>query len=439
MGTARDVAVKVLDRVEGQGAFAAAALEAELEGVGDSREAGLASEIVLGVLRRRSGLDHLLEEASTRGLAGLDPTVMNILRAGVYQIVFLGRVPARAAVSEAVRQVKESRSPRLAGLANALLRKISASNRESLWPDGGRTLEERALEHGMPEWIFSRLVEGWGEERALEIARAFNLHSARTLRINLARTSAPDVLERLGENGAAARCLPWFVQVFDRGRAREIEEEGLASYQDEGSGLVVAALDPRGGEDILDACAGRGGKTATIASVTRGEARLTACDRKASKLQRLVFELAREGFAAGTVVADMTRDGDDPGGTFDRVLLDAPCSGTGTMGRRPEIRWRLGPDDVDALVLVQRTMLGRVAGLVRPGGRLVFAVCSVIPDESRGHAASFLEEHRDFSLVKEPPSGWPDSIPWEGGTPLVDPAITGTDGYGILCFERDKV
>lgn len=431
MGAARDVAVRVLDRVELQGAFAAAVLEAELEGVSDPREAALASEIVYGVLRSRPWLDRLLEGASDRGLSGIDPTVMNTLRAAAYQIAFLERVPARAAVSEAVKQVKSGRAPRLAGLANALLRKLSRGPREELDPGEGQDGDRL----GLPGWLLERISADWGRARAVRMARAFNRHSSRTLRINLSRDAAADLPERFGETG---RLLPWYVTVADRAEARRLVAEGLASYQDQGSGLVVAALDPRAGEEILDACAGRGGKTATIAAVTRSDARITASDRKGSKLQRLVFELGREGFEAATEVADMTVPGPPPEGLFDRVLLDAPCSGTGTIGRRPEIRWRLRPQDVDALAAVQGKMLRKAADLVKPGGRLVMATCSVMVRESRGHAASFLAERPDFGMVEEAPAIWPDAVPWEGGMPFVDPGVTESDGYGILCMERRR-
>jgi 16S rRNA (cytosine967-C5)-methyltransferase len=213
-------------------------------------------------------------------------------------------------------------------------------------------------------------------------------------------------------------------------------DDGLASYQDIGSGLVVAALDVKRGDRILDACAGRGGKTATIFATVGAEIDLTACDRKGSKLERLEFELSREGFRARTHVVDFTVD--SPPGAFDRVLIDAPCSGTGTMGRRPEIRWRLQPESVGALCSLQRKMLSQGARLIKPGGRLVFAVCSVFLEESAGHLDEFLISHPDFEKVLNPPSIWPDSVPWNDGVPFIDPGVTSTDGYGILCLRRKE-
>jgi 16S rRNA (cytosine967-C5)-methyltransferase len=437
MTPGRNVAVKVLDRVERGGAHAAAVLESHLAAVTDRREAALASHLVLGVLRSRSWLDRLLDGASTRGLGGIDPTVRNMLRVGTYQLVYMERVPARAAVSETVGQVKRSRSGGLARLANAVMRKIAAADRADLVPRAGAaTLEERAVRAGVPAWLLGRFEDRLGADGAARMMEAFNRPSRRTLRVNLRRADPAELLRGLGGRGAPGRHLPWAIDAADRETARELEEGGLASFQDEGAGLVVAALDPRPGERILDSCAGRGGKTAAVAALTRGEADVTAADRQASKLERLAFELAREGLEARTVVADATDPGADVGGAFDRVLLDAPCSGTGTIGRRPEIRWRLAPGDVTSLVETQRRMLDAAAGRLRPGGRLVYAVCSVLEEEGAGHLRRLADEHPELVPVGDAPTLWPAGIPWNGGAPLVDPGLTDTDGYGILCLER---
>jgi 16S rRNA (cytosine967-C5)-methyltransferase len=268
------------------------------------------------------------------------------------------------------------------------------------------------------------------------MGRAFNEPSRRTLRINTARIDPEEARARLGNGAAAGLYLPWAIDAADRRAARALEEEGLAAHQDEGAGLVVAALDPRPGERILDACAGRGGKTALIAQIAGGGAPY-AVDKQPAKLERLAFELGRQGFEAVTAACDLAVDDPPFEASFDRVLLDAQCSGTGTLGRRPEIRWRLDPESVASLAGLQRALLDRAARLVRPGGRLVYAVCSVLPEECAGHLAPFLAAHPDFALVPEPPALWPKAIDWQGGAPLVDPGVTRTDGYGILCFTRD--
>jgi len=440
MASARDVARKVLDRVERDGAFAAAALESEAATLKDKRDSSLATELVLGVLRRRPWLDRLLDSASSGGsLRKLDVTVRNILRIGVYQIAYLDRIPVRAAVFEAVSSVKRSGTPRLSGLVNALLRNLAAREPDALRPpadDDGASVEELALRYGLPGWLLTRLIDDRGTKEALGIARVFNDRSARTMRVNTSRITRVDLLKRLSDSASPGPCLPWSINVSDRRDGRTIEEEGLAAYQDEGAGLVVAALDPKPGSKVLDACAGRGGKTGTIAMLLGDRAEITAADRSRSKLDRAAFELNRQGFSANTVVVDLQAGKGALEGPFDRILLDAPCSGTGTLGRRPEIRWRLSPDQVASLVSVQRAMLDNVAPLVVEGGRLVYAVCSILKEEGEKQIESFLEEHPEFELVRDPPYTWPDSIPWRSGLPFIDPSAHGTDGYFIACLAR---
>ena len=430
----------MLDRVERDGAFAAAVLEAQAATLKDQRDSSLATELVLGVLRRRPWLDRLLDSASSRGgLNKLDVTVRNILRIGAYQIAYLDRIPVRAAVFEAVSSVKRSATPGLSGLANALLRNLAARDPDALRPpkdDKGASVKDLASRYGLPIWLLSRMIDDRGEGETLAIARVFNDRSRRTMRVNTSRITRADLLERLSDSASPGPYLPWSIDVRSAHDGRTIEEEGLAAYQDDGAGLVVAALGPKPGQSVLDACAGRGGKTGTIAMLTDGRSEINASDRSRSKLDRGAFELSRQGFVANTVVVDLQAGKGALEGSFDRVLLDAPCSGTGTLGRRPEIRWRLSPDRVDALVGVQRDMLDNVAPLVVAGGQLVYAVCSILKEEGEKQIERFLKEHPEFEPVPDPPAMWPDSIPWRNGLPFVDPSVHGTDGYFIACLAR---
>lgn len=437
MASARRIAVKVLSRVERERAFAAAALEAELRGVADPRDAALATGLVYGALRFRPWLDHLLDGASERGRLEVDPGVRDVLRVAAYELAFLDRVPAHAVLNEAVAAVRRARGGGLAGFANAVLRGL-ARDRAALAPPDAASAPDPALALGLPPWLFDRLEAAHGRERAIAMGRAFNGPSRRTLRINTARIRVDEARARLGAGVGSGLYLPWAVDAADRSAARSLEEDGLAAHQDEGAGLVVAALDPKPGERVLDACAGRGGKTALIAQLAGGGARIAACDAQPAKLERLAFELGRQGFGAQTAACDLAAGPPPFEGGFDRALVDAPCTGSGTIGRRPEIRWRLRPEDVASLARIQGAMLDRVAPLVRPGGRLVFAVCSVLPEEHAAHLAPFLEAHPGFALVREPPALWPGSIDWSGGAPLVDPGASRTDGYGILCLERSR-
>jgi 16S rRNA (cytosine967-C5)-methyltransferase len=441
MGNARDVALAVLRRVDQDSAFAAAVLAKALPSLGNQRDSAFAFEIVHGVLRRRPWLDHLLRKASNKGLKRIDPEVMRILRIGTYQIVFLSRVPAAAAVSDAVRMVKRSRSARLSGLANALLRRISQMPDVERHPDKidrQSPLSTLAMAFGFPLWLMERYVEVFGREGALAIAERFNAPSRRTLRVNTHLISVDAVLKQLGGTCYKTPFSPWAVDATDIRRIGPLLEKGEAAHQDEAAQLAVVALDPRPQERILDACAGRGGKSAAIAMATGNRATLTAVDRSQSKLERLAFELERQHLTADTIVQDLTQGTGVVSPGYHRVLLDAPCSGTGTLGRRPEIRWRLVASAIPSLVSTQEKLLDTTAALVAEGGVLLYVVCSILPEEGIGHAARFLAVHPEFSLVKAPPSTWPASIPWNRGCIQINPALTHTDGYQMLVLSKGE-
>ncbi|MFO8072629.1 MAG: transcription antitermination factor NusB [Polyangia bacterium] len=443
MSSAREVALRVLDRVERGGAFAAAALEAELAGLDDSRDSALATELVYGVLRRRSWLDRLLESASRRGLRGLEPSVLNALRLGAYQIAFLERIPARAAVFETVSQVKRGRAPGLAGLTNALLRRLAARPREELLPPAGieGQLADLAARLGLPSWLLERWIAERGRKGAAELARAFARPAPRAMRVNAARASREELLARYRDRVRAGRLSPWALEVDDAELARRLDEAGLAVHQDEGAQLVALAVEARPGDRVLDACAGRGGKTGALAALIGADLareRLLAVDVGRSKLERSSFELERLGLGARTATIDLARDPQQLEGEFDRVLLDAPCSGSGTLGRRPEIRWRLDPAALERLVEIQDSLLEAVIPRLAPGGRLVYAVCSLLTEEGAGHLEPLLGRHPEMEPVAETPDGWPEIASWSDGRFEIDPARTGGDGYTGFCVRRSR-
>jgi 16S rRNA (cytosine967-C5)-methyltransferase len=237
---------------------------------------------------------------------------------------------------------------------------------------------------------------------------------------------------------------PWSLHVATSSSALSLIEEGVAAYQDEAAQLAVLALDPRPGEVILDACAGRGGKSAAILSSTNSMAEekavtlLHATDTSSSKLERLVFELAKQGLTATTEVCDLKVSVPSAAGPFDKIIVDAPCSGSGTLGRRPEIRRRLTESAVKELTAVQAAILNHAASVLKQGGRLVFVVCSLLEVEGFGQEDCFLNAHPDFFLVRNPPSTWPPKIPWAEGRILIDPSVHRTDGYQFLVFEKKK-
>ena len=317
---ARQTAYDVLHRVEG-GAWASDLLLAATAGL-DSRDAGLASEIVFGVLRYRAQLDFLIEHFG--GPRRLDAEVRLAMRMGIYQLRYLERIPAHAAVAESVELVKRARKRSAAGMVNAVLRKVERAPVE--WPT-------REVELSCPEW----LIERWERHHGREAARA----------IALAALEEPQKYVRVSATGTR--------------------------FQDIGSQSIVPLLELKPGQTFLDLCAAPGNKTA---QALEAGVRAVACDLHLHRLREL------RGMAADLVVLDGTR----PlplARRFDRILVDAPCSGTGTLGRNPEIKWRLRPDDLANLHGRQTALLRNALAALAPGGRLVYSTCSLEPEENR--------------------------------------------------------
>ncbi len=342
---ARAAAFEILRLVE-KGGYAADLLYSRT-GALESRDAGLASEIVLGSLRFQAQLDYLIERLSGRRAAKLDLEVRIALRMAIYQMRHLSRVPAHAAVSESVELVKRARTRSAAPLVNAVLRKVSGDPVE--WPG-------RATELSHPAWLLERWERHFGTETAGKIAQA-NLMPPETY------VRAPD----LGD--PAARFEPTDVPGCYRvtgGRA-----EGLR-IQDIGSQTIVPLLDLKPGQTFLDLCAAPGNKTA---QALESGVLAVACDIHLSRLVHM------KDLGCDLVVLDGTRS--LPFRTpFDRILVDAPCSGTGTLGRNPEIKWRLRPEDLSALHRRQVALVTNALERLAPGGRLVYATCSLEPEEN---------------------------------------------------------
>lgn len=304
-----------------------------------------------------------------------------------------------------------------------------------------------ATVHECPDWLYPALRDLWGEKAGLEL-EALNVPAPVDIRVNIARTNRAAVLARLAEQdfeAAPTPYSPWGLRLAPSSRvaATDVLKEGLADIQDEGSQIIALMCDAAPGMTVIDLCAGAGGKTlalgAAMARDGKIDGQLIAADAEARRLAPLGERLRRAkllGIAIREVGADELGDLDR---MADRVLVDAPCSGSGTWRRRPDLRWRIQPDDVSALVAMQDNILAAAARLVRPGGQLIYATCSLDPLENEKRLAHFLTNHDTFAVV-------PAATIWAGlhtGTPLdcglhlrLSPATTGTDGFFCSVVER---
>jgi len=405
----RLLALRVLERVERSGAFADLMLHAAL---GRSRLAApdraFATELVYGTLRWRGRLDFLLSKVVDRRLDRLDSYVANALRLGAYQLVVAERVPVTAAVDESVRCVRAAGLERATGLVNAVLRRLAERHRAIELP----ALEADPLAHlthvlSLPAWLAERWLALYGPEEAAALAQASNRPPPLTVRANPHRQSRDELLAELRARfpeAEACRHAPRGIVLGRRGVAAldPAFSEGRFTVQDEAAQLVVSLLDPRPGERVLDLCAAPGGKATAIAEDVGRDGAVVAVDRHAGRLdlvRRAARRLGLPGLTA--LVRDATRPLADlaADGPFDRVLVDAPCSGLGTLRRNSDARWRVAPDDPARLAEAQRAMLAQAARVLRPGGVLVYSTCTMLPEENEEVLQAFLADAGDFALT----------------------------------------
>jgi 16S rRNA (cytosine967-C5)-methyltransferase len=435
---ARAIAAHVLDRVYSEDAFAAAVLDSALERYPelDPRERALATELAYGTLRTAPYLEARIAKYAPRGTNKLDKTVRAHLLIGGYQLLFLERVPAFAAVSEAVRQISLARGKRVGAFANAVLRRLAD---EAKATDKRAALESAVKESVTPE-LREALVRSVGAAEADAIASSDAPAVSVRVRFGLDRDAALTRLsgEVKGAKLAAGRVSPLAI-VIEGGsdpKKNSLYRGGELTIQEEGAQLVTLALGASPGETVLDACAGRGNKAALLAEMVGPKGAVDAADLHPQKLSQLEGELARLGLAARrTFAVDWTvGTGDVPSG-YDRVLVDAPCSGTGTMGRRPDLATRWRASKLAELRDLQTRIVLAAAERARKGATVVYAVCSVLREEGEDVVERILG--RAPWLAPAPFAGAPARVLAGDATTLrLLPRAHGTDGYFLASFVR---
>jgi len=392
--TARELARRVLGRVEG-GAWATLTLDGELARSGlDERDRRLASELVYGVLRHRLRLDRAL--AAHADLARTPPKVRIALRVAAYQVLFLDRVPPYAAVDDAVGAARAVGGTKLAGFANAVLRKVNTA-REPALPAGG--LERLEVEHSLPRWILDELAAAAPAAELPAIAAALGQPAPLIARVNRRRTTREALAELLRAAGHGAEPValaPSALRLDGIGDPSRSPSflAGQWTVQDAGAQLVghlaAPAASPPPGLRILDACAGVGGKSTHLAELTDDAAPIDAADQSATKLGLLAETAQRLGASRIRPIACDLLDPAAPlAPAYDLIVLDAPCSGLGVLRRHPDAKWRLTPDAVPRLAALQARLLDAVVARLAPGGALVYAVCTFTRAEGPAQIAAF--------------------------------------------------
>jgi len=404
-GNARDVAYEVLRRVRRDGAYATLALSSAVEPM-PPVDRHLATELVYGVLRHQRRLDHALARHARLGLERVDPEVLDLLRIAAYQMLLLDRVPDYAAVDHAVGAVRRLRGARVAGFANAVLRKLTSADLDRDLPSDA--VQRLALRYSLPDTLAGYFWRQLGQQEAEKLAAVMLDRAPLNLRANQLRATTGQVAERLQSEGVKLQPGRWLesalrVESADLFRLAS-HGEGLWSVQDEAAQLVGLALGPEPGQTVLDACAGVGGKAMHIATLIGDRGRVVCGDLNPRKLALLTAEAHRLGVTCcEPLVGDLRRIALP---RADRVLVDAPCTGLGVLRRHPEIKWRedSGLQALDRLVQLQRELLEAVLAALKPGGVLVYSVCTVTDEEGPRQVERLLERHPELALDPFPPT-----------------------------------
>jgi 16S rRNA (cytosine967-C5)-methyltransferase len=374
----------------------------------DERDRSLAAAIVHGTLRWQRACDHLIERVSARPLDALDQSVRIILRLSLYQILHLDRVPAAAVVDDAVDLTRAAGKKSAAGFVNAVLRSTLRQRRALPFPQRPADPTDRAAARAYlgitwshPEWLVARWLVRVGFERAEKWVQFNNEPARLTLSVNRLRTTRDEVRAALSLEGIETEqtsVSPHGLRVVTGNPLRQRTHD-LFLVQDESSQLVPLAVDARPGERTLDLCAAPGGKTVMMSGDMADSGVLAACDVRTRRVA-LLRETIRQAGCAHAHAIHVPATGTLPfAETFDRVLVDAPCSGLGTVRRDPDIKWRRHADDLAAFAERQLTLLQRAAAVVRPGGRLVYATCSSEAEENEMVVDRFLSSEAGFHVV----------------------------------------
>jgi len=391
---ARACAYAVVRRAFEQGAWADRALHGEATRLRlDARDLALATQLSYGTVQRVATLDHVIERLTRRPSSALDAPVLAALRLGVFQLCFLDRIPAHAAVGESVELVKHD-APKGAGLVNAVLRRAGREGRAIVRALPEATARQAALKHSHPEWIAQLWWETFGAETAKALMAADNQPAEPSLRANTLRTTAAELAGRVPAHAVDDEALI-LDGPFDTFASPEWRE-GLVMPQSRAAMAVARALAPAGGERVLDLCAAPGGKTTHLAALMGDVGEIVAVEKHAGRADALRRTAERMG---ATIVDVRTQDATaGVEGTFDRVLVDPPCSDLGTLAARPDARWRKAGRPA-ALAALQRQILEAGAAVLRPGGTLVYSTCTISPVENERVVAAFLTAHEDFSTT----------------------------------------
>lgn len=452
VNTPREIALELLIELEERHSYSNLLLHKYLKDrLLGPQDSAFVTELFYGTIQRKNTLDYVLNRFVSKGLDQLNNWVLQLLRLSLYQIGYMDRIPDHAAVNEAVRIAKRRGHRGISGMVNGVLRNILRTTDAFAIDEELPAAQKIALRSSHPDWLIQRWIKQYGEDLAIQMAESNNIPPALSLRVNPTRESRETVLRKLLEQGYQAHASHIHPQgiVVDRGgnlAQHPLFSEGAFSIQDESSMLVAEAVRPEAGMTVLDCCAAPGGKTTHMAEKMNNQGRVLANDIHPHKQQLIQQQAERLGLSC---IETMVGDAADlkerlAGQSFDRILLDAPCSGLGVIRRKPDMKWTKFPKHFKALPDLQLHLLHQVASLLKKEGILVYSTCTVEPNENQEVIYKFLAEHPDFTLDKNLVSDLPKTVQdWIRDTERNEPGMVQilphdfhTDGFFIARLKR---
>lgn len=444
--TSRHMAVEILNRVEEEGVYAEPLLDVSLSNHPHTKlqDRRLITEIVYGTLRMRGHLDWVIECLYRGKFNAMDMSIKNVLRTALYQLLFTERIPDFAIVDEAVEITKKMRRAG-SGLVNAILRNFIRKKNQIQYPEIGKDPAQHiSIVHSHPLWMVKKWIEMFGVEETAALCKANNQVPPITVRVNTLTATRERVKEELSQHGFEVKDTifsPDGLIISNRtmpARETDCYTSGRIQFQDEASQLIARLVSPKPGEDILDICAGMGGKTTHLAAIMENRGSILALDISKKKIDAMCKNASRLNV---TIVDPQVGDArKEPRraslASFDRILIDAPCTGLGTLRRNPEIKWRICPEDAEGCSILQKAILENAALYIKRGGSLIYSTCTITNEENEAVIQDFTNRHPDF-ICNCPPDAINPSLVDDRGYFRSYPHRHGTDGFFGAIFVRD--
>ncbi len=401
----REIALKILYKIDKEQAYSNIELNEEIKQNRKKlteKDIGLISEIVYGVTTWKLTLDEIIKKYSKIKLKKISPWIINILRMGAYQMIFLDKIPKSAAVNESVNLAKRYGHVSSSNFTNAILRRISKTDYEELFKIQD-DIERISKTTSMPEWIVEELAKNNDMEKVTEICKNSNIRPKMTIRINKIKTTKDELKKKLQEKNI--ECIETNYEDFLIFRKlKNVENlkefsEGLFTIQDISAGQTAKLLDPKPGECVLDACAAPGGKTTYIAEIMENTGKVEAWDIYEHRTKLIEQNAKRLGInIIQTKINDASKYDEKLNEKFDKILLDVPCLGIGVIKRKPDIKWQRKPEDVEAITKIQKEILNNCSKYLKNGGTIVYSTCSIFKKENEDVIYEFLQNNKDFKI-----------------------------------------